>query len=196
MNHRLRSIHSVLKQRGLDALLVCWPANISYLTQSQSRDSYFLVSQKENIYFTDSRYTEEAKKILKGNARLKECNGSVFKHIAQAVLKFKLKKVGIEERYLPFAEFAKIKEYARGNFDLIPTHSIIEDKRQVKDAQELAKLAGDLQSEVAKFNIGEAARIQTAEQKPKAVKSEKKREQKPADTGGKTASKTGSTATK
>jgi len=140
MNQRLKSIYSVLEQRGLDALLVCWPANISYLTQSQSRDSYFLVSLKENIYFTDSRYTEEAKKILKGNIRLKECNGSVFKHIAQAALRFNLKKVGIEERHLPFAEFTKIKEYARGNFDLIPTHSIIEDKRQIKDTQELLKL--------------------------------------------------------
>ncbi len=140
MNQRLRSLHSALKQRGLDALLVCWPANISYLTQSQSRDSYLLVSRKGNIYFTDSRYTEEAKKILKGNAKLKECNGSVFKQIAQAVLRLKLKKVGMEERYLPFAEFAKIKEYAKGNFDLIPTHGIIEDKRQVKDSQELEKL--------------------------------------------------------
>ena len=66
----------------------------------------------------------------------------------------------------------------------------------VRATQDLAKLAGDLQSEVAKFNIGEAARSQAAEQKPAAVKSEKKHEQKPADTGGKTASKTGSIAPK
>ncbi len=66
----------------------------------------------------------------------------------------------------------------------------------VTAAQQLTKLADDLQSEVAKFNIGEAAISHTNEQKPTAVKSEKKREQKPADTGGKTASKTGSTATK
>jgi len=140
MNHRLSSICAELKQRRLDALLVCWPANISYLTQSPSRDSYLLVSQKENVYFTDSRYTEEAKIFLKGTAKLRECNGSVFERIAQTVLEFKLKKVGIEERYLPFAEFAKIKEYARRNFDLIPTHSIIEDKRQIKDSSELERL--------------------------------------------------------
>lgn len=140
MNHRLRNIYSALKQRKLDALLVCWPANISYLTQSQSRDSYLLVSHKENVYFTDSRYSQEAKFFLKSNAKLKECNGSVFKDIAQTILRFKLKKVGIEERYLPTAEFAKIKEHGRGAFDLIPTHSIIEDKRQVKETCELLKL--------------------------------------------------------
>jgi Xaa-Pro aminopeptidase len=140
MNYRLKNIHSVLKQKGLDALLVGLSANISYLTQSLSRDAYLLVSAKGNIYFTDSRYTEEAKTFLKDNALLKECNGLVFKHIAQAVLDLGLKKVGIEERYLPFAEFTKLKEYAQGRFVLVPTHSIVEDKRQVKDEQEIVKL--------------------------------------------------------
>ena len=121
-------------------MLVCSPANISYLTYSQSRDSYLLVSLKDNIYFTDSRYTEEAKIFLKKSARIKECNGSVFKHIAESMLRLGLKNVGIEERYLPYAEFTKIKEYSGGNFNLIPTHGIVEDKRQIKDVQEIVKL--------------------------------------------------------
>jgi len=140
MNPRLKSINLQLKQRGLDGLLVSLPANISYLTESLSRDAYLLVSLKKNIYFTDSRYTEEAKVFLKGNAELKECNGSVFKHITEAILTLGLDRLGFEERYLPFAEFVKIKELARGKFNLISTHSIIEDKRQVKDGQEMLKL--------------------------------------------------------
>ncbi len=140
MNLRLKSAYSQLKQRGLDGLLVSLPANISYLTESLSRDSFLLVSEKGNIYFTDSRYTEEAKAFLKDNAKLKECNGPAFKCIVQASLELGLKRIGFEERHLAFAEFAKIKEYAKGSFDLIPTHSIIEDKRQVKDKQEIARL--------------------------------------------------------
>ncbi len=140
MNHRLRGIYSVLRQRRLDGLLVSLPANISYLVESESRDSYLLVCEKENIYFTDSRYSEEAKFFLKGNARLKECNGFIFKHIAELILELGLNNVGIEERYLPLSEFTKIKEYSKGNFALIPTHSIVEDKRIVKDALEIAKL--------------------------------------------------------
>jgi len=140
VNSRLKSIHLQLKSRGLDGLLVSLPANVSYLTDALCRDSYLLVSPKKNIYFTDSRYTEEARIFLKDNAELKECNGFVFKHIAQAVADLGLKRIGFEERYLPFAEFVKIKEYAAEGFALIPTHSIIEDKRQVKDSQEIAKL--------------------------------------------------------
>ena len=99
-----------------------------------------LVSLKENIYFTDSRYTEEVKLFLKDNAKFKECNGMVFKHIAETLLELGLKNVGFEERYLPYAEFAKIKEIVGNKFTFIPTHGIIEDKRQIKDAGEIFKL--------------------------------------------------------
>ena len=140
MNSRLKSIHSVLKQRSLDGLLVSLPANISYLTESLSRDAYFLVSPEGNVYFTDSRYTEEVRSFLKDNAKFKECNGFVFEHIAEAIMDLGLKNIGFEERYLPFAEFSKIKEFAKGNFNLIPTHGVVEEKRQIKDGNEILKL--------------------------------------------------------
>ncbi|MFA4993426.1 MAG: aminopeptidase P family protein [Candidatus Omnitrophota bacterium] len=140
MTPRLKSIYSQLKQKRLDGLLVSLPANISYLTEFLSRDSYLLVSEKGNIYFTDSRYTEEAGASLSDNIKLKQCNGSVFKQIAETSLGLGLKKLGFEERNLAYAEFAKIKEHANGCFELIPTHSIVEDKRQVKDLQEVKKL--------------------------------------------------------
>jgi Xaa-Pro aminopeptidase len=140
VNSRLKSAYLALKSRNLDALLVSSPANISYLTEATCRDAYLLVSPKKSIYFTDSRYTEEAKAFLKGKAVLCECNGLVFKRIAGEIHRLGLNRVGFEERHLPYAEFAKVKEYSAARFALIPTHSIIEDKRQVKDAQEIMKL--------------------------------------------------------
>jgi len=140
MSSRLKKVYSQLKQRGLDGLLVSLPANISYLTEFLSRDSYLLVSEKKNIYFTDSRYTEEARVSLKVKFKLQECNGSVFKRIAEASIRLGLKRIGFEERNLAFAEFNKIREFAGGRLQLIPTHSIIEDSRQIKDAKELEKL--------------------------------------------------------
>ncbi|MFA5200496.1 MAG: Xaa-Pro peptidase family protein [Candidatus Omnitrophota bacterium] len=140
MNSRLKRIILELRQRKLNGLIVSLPANISYLVCAESRDSYLLVSEKENIYFTDSRYTEEAGIFLKNNAKLKECNGGVFKHIAESVKGLGLTNIGIEERYLPLAEFNKIKEFAKGEFDLIPTHGIVEDKRVIKDSLEIEKI--------------------------------------------------------
>jgi len=140
MSSRLNHVYSQLKQRGLDGLLVSVPANISYLAEFLSRDAYLLISGKRNIYFTDSRYTEEVGKSLKPGFKLQECNGSVFKRIAEVSLSLGLKRLGFEERHLPFAEYNKIREILNGRLELIPTHSIVEDIRQVKDAREISTI--------------------------------------------------------
>jgi len=140
MNLRLKSIYPVLDQRGLDGLLVCLPANISYLVESHSRDAYLLVSRKKNTYFTDSRYEEEAGGFLKDNCALNISRGSIFKQIAQVALNFGLKRIGFEERCLPYAEFKKIKEYSNEKFDLLPTFGIVENKREIKSAEEISRL--------------------------------------------------------
>lgn len=138
MNSRISSLLSKLGQGGLDGLIVSLPANISYLTKYLSRDSYFLVSKQRNVYFTDSRYIQEAKLALRGVSSLKEVNGSAFKLIADSCMALGLRRIGFEERYLPFAEYQKIKQYLGKSAGLEPTHSLIEELRQVKDEQELS----------------------------------------------------------
>ncbi|MDD5156090.1 MAG: aminopeptidase P family N-terminal domain-containing protein, partial [Candidatus Omnitrophica bacterium] len=140
MSSRLNIIYSDLERQGLDGLFLSSSANITYLTGYLSPDSYLLVSHKGNIYITDSRYSEEARAELKGMAAIKKINGSLFKTIALACRELGLKRVGFEERCLPFAEYQKIKEYLRRNTSLIPTHSLVEVRRQVKDKDELKKI--------------------------------------------------------
>jgi len=140
MSQRIKKFYSKIEQSGLDGFIVYLPANISYLTEYSSRDSYLLVSQKQNIYFTDSRYVEEAKIKLKRQAAIEIINGSCFKAIARACLNLRLKRIGFEERHLAYAEYQKIKEHLNKKAELAPTHSIIEELRQTKDAEELKKI--------------------------------------------------------
>ncbi len=140
MDLRIKNIYTKLEQQNLDGLIVSLAANISYLTKYPSRDSYLLVSKKGNVYFTDSRYVEEAKLALKGKAALKKINGSVFKLIADACLALRLGRIAFEERNLAFAEYKKIKESLGRKALLVPTHSLIEELRQIKEPEELEKL--------------------------------------------------------
>lgn len=140
MNTPLQKIRCKLAQENLDGFILSCPANISYLVGFTSRDSYFLISKKENTYITDSRYTEEAKKQLKKTAAVKQANGSVFKLIADTCIGLGLKRVAFEERHLPFAEYKKIKEELNKRGDLIPTHGLVEELRQIKNAEELGKI--------------------------------------------------------
>ena len=140
MNSPIKNILARLKQENLDSLIISSSPNISYLTGFKSRDAYLLVSKKENIYITDSRYIEEVKRNIKISAIIKEPKRSVFKTIADACQNLSLKRIGFEEKYLPFAEYRKIKEELGKTGDLIPTWNLVEELRQIKSPQELAKI--------------------------------------------------------
>lgn len=140
MNQEIKNIYTRLERENLDGLILSSPANISYLTKFTSRDSYLIVSKKENIYITDSRYLEEAKKNIKKVATIKKFDGSVFKIIADTLHNLGLRHVGFEERYLAFGEYKKIKEKLNKTIDLIPTHSLVEDLRKIKSHLELEKI--------------------------------------------------------
>ena len=140
VNLRLKNIYAKLDKTNLEGFILSSPSNISYLTHFISRDAYLIISKRENIYLTDSRYTEEVKKSLNKAFSLKKINGSVFKIIADACNNLKLKRIGFEERYLPFAEHKKIRENLNKTIDLIPTHNLVEELRQIKSEEELEKI--------------------------------------------------------
>jgi len=153
VNLHIKKIYAKLAQENFDGLIVSLPANISYLTNYTSRDSYFLISKKENIYITDSRYTQEAKKHLQKIATIKKSNGSVFRIIADLCRDLGLKRLAFEERYLPFAEYKKIKEELNKRRDLIPTYGMVEELRQIKTAEELEKIKRAIQITIKAFKF-------------------------------------------
>jgi Xaa-Pro aminopeptidase len=141
MSPRLKNIYAKLEEKKLDGLIVSFAPNISYLTEFTSRDSYLLVSKKSNIYFTDSRYTQEAKERLKKDFSLKETKGySTFKLLARACAELGLSRIGFEARYLPYAEYSKIRGYLNKKTGLKPTHSLVENLRELKEPRELTKI--------------------------------------------------------
>jgi len=153
VNLRIQKIYAKLAQENLNGLIVSSPANISYLTNFNSRDSYFIISKKANIYVTDSRYIEEAKKNLKGLALVKKVDGSVFKIIADICRSLSLRRIGFEERYLPFAEYKKLKEELNKMGDLTPTYGLVEELRQIKTAEELEKIKKAIQITIKAFKF-------------------------------------------
>lgn len=140
MEPRIKHIYSKLKKERLDGIIFSSPFNISYLTNFTTRDAYLLISKKQNIYITDSRYIEEAKKNISRFFIIKKIDGSVFKIIANACNRLGLKRVGFEERHLAFGEYKKISEELKKTVDLIPTYNFVEELRQIKTPDELEKI--------------------------------------------------------
>jgi len=140
MNPRIRKVYENLGREGLDCLIVFSSANITYLTKYTSRDSFLLVSEKENIYFTDSRYLEEARDNLRGIAKVCKINDSLPKLLVEAACCFGFKRLGFEERHTSFFQYKKLKQEVPISAELVPTLDLIEKIRQVKEAQEVEKI--------------------------------------------------------
>lgn len=150
MSPRLKNIRAKLEEEKLNGLIISSASNISYLTEFTSRDSYLLTSEKGNIYFTDSRYIQEAKEHLKKGFLLKEAKGySVFKLLAQACAELGLSRVGFEARHLPYAEYSKIQRYLSKKTSLKPMHSLVESLRELKEPREIAKIRKATQITIA-----------------------------------------------
>ncbi|MCK9594693.1 MAG: Xaa-Pro peptidase family protein [Candidatus Omnitrophica bacterium] len=139
MNPKITNIYRSLAKDNIDGLLLSSDANCSYLCGYPSRDSYLLVSSRKNVYFTDSRYTAEARKHLTGCA-VEPVSGSVFRKIAEACRGLKVKCLGFEERHLPYAEYRQIRKELPDPIGLAPTWGLVEELRQIKTAEEIARI--------------------------------------------------------
>ena len=139
MNTRINKIIKKLKDQSLDGFILSSPPNISYLTGFRSRDSYMVVSAKGNFYLTDSRYFQEAKKALAGLTVIQP-KASVFEKISEICKDLRLSCVGFEERHLSFAEYSRIRKSLSDDIGLAPFYGIIEEERQTKTREELAKI--------------------------------------------------------
>jgi len=129
-----------LNLNGLDGFIVSSPSNLFYLTQFSNPDAFALVSSYGLTYFTDPRYAQSCKEKFKGLFSVKIISGTLFSSIAKACLESGLKRVGFEERHLPYAEYKKIKEYLKGKTLLVPTYAVIEGLREVKGPKEIIKI--------------------------------------------------------
>lgn len=63
---RITRLKKILKTENLDALLVNRPEHVRYLTGFTGSNSLLVVEQRRAHFFTDSRYTVQAKKQVKG----------------------------------------------------------------------------------------------------------------------------------
>jgi len=139
-NKKLKAVYSWLKLEGLDGLLVTSDANISYITDYLSRDSWLLLSKKKNTFLTDSRYTQEAKNNLSSNFKVEQVNGKMFACLAKIAKSLKLRNLGFEDKHLSYATYQILREKAGNNTYLIPTRGCIESLREVKNLPEIEKI--------------------------------------------------------
>ena len=142
MNH-FAKIAAQLESRDLDGMLLTHEANRFYASgfHSAGTDGMALVTREKFYYFTDSRYTEAARRHVQ-DAEVQEAgHGRGYSALLmEAVQRHSIQRLGFEDAYMTVREH---DAYARAlPCELVPAADLLAELRAVKDPEELEIMEG------------------------------------------------------
>jgi len=137
MNH-FAKIAAQLESRDLDGMLLTHEANRFYASgfRSAGTDGMALVTREKFYYFTDSRYTEAARRHVQ-DAEVQEVGpGRGYSALLkEAIQRHNIQRLGFEDAYMTVREHGA---YAQAlPCELVPAADLLARLRDVKDPEEL-----------------------------------------------------------
>ncbi len=140
---RLRGVQCALAQRRLDALFVSHLPNVRYLCGFTGSAGALVISQARSVFFTDGRYTEQARAEVQGSRVVVARKGplqAAAEWLAENGTKLRPKapwRVGVEAEHLTVAERTQLARILPSDFRLRETPALVEQARMVKDREEI-----------------------------------------------------------
>ena len=137
MDH-FAKIAAQLAAQDLDAILLTEEANRFYASgfHSAGTDGMALVTQRGNYYFTDSRYTEAASRVVRGAAVEEVGRGRGYLTLIREVLQRDgVARMGFDDAAMTVRDYTRYREGLP--CELVPAAEILEGLRAQKDPEEL-----------------------------------------------------------
>ncbi len=121
---------------GLDALLITYLPNVRYICGFTGSNGILLSLGSRRYFFTDGRYTEQARQEVTG-AAVVVARGSLLQAAAQRLQHYKAVRLGFESDRMTQAGYAALRKALPRSARLIPTTAAVDALRMIKDAEEL-----------------------------------------------------------
>jgi Xaa-Pro aminopeptidase len=128
---RLTLLRESLKRKGIDSFLITEVHNVRYVTGFTGSSGLLLITKKENIFVTDSRYQEQAEKETQG-WDIHIAKGGMIKSVKNLSRKMGIRRLGFEST-VSYEFFKRLSE----NLNLKACKVLIEKLREIKDADEI-----------------------------------------------------------
>src|SRR5713226_3281380 len=131
---RLARARLALDQSRLDALLITHLPNIRYLCGFTGSAGVLVISQRDSVFFTDGRYTQQAQEEVKG-ARIRIRKGKPALAAAAEWLaqQRSWRRIGIDAAHLMVAERSAFAKALPDKTRLVDAPAIVEQMRMVKE---------------------------------------------------------------
>jgi Xaa-Pro aminopeptidase len=137
---RRRRLSRVLREEGLDALLISNPVNVTYLTGFSGDSSYLILGRNRSLLVSDARFTTQIAEECPGlEAHIRSVSQTVQQAATEVLDRLGCHAVGFESGHLTVADLETLSELApaiawKGDKDRV------ESLRVRKDASEIAQI--------------------------------------------------------
>lgn len=138
MNRKMQWLRNKLLSMDLQGMIVSNPVNIRYLTNIQA-EGILLVTRKENIFLTDSRYIEDVHNTLTlfDEIVVYDMRGLSIDDYENFFMF--CENVGFEENYVTYAKYKEYMHRFKIN-NFVETENMIEKQRMIKDEEEIESI--------------------------------------------------------
>ncbi len=134
---KLERYRTLLSESGVNGLWLVGEVNRKYCTDAAIAEGMALLTEKSAFYFTDSRYLEDAERLLPGFTVQKADHEHPYaKLMREAIEAQGVTKLGFEEDELTAGQYRSFQEALP--VELIPMQKELSSFRQVKTERELA----------------------------------------------------------
>jgi len=133
---RADRLDAVLAERELDSLLVTDLVGVRWLTGFTGSNAACVVSRDRRLFLTDFRYTEQAEEQVLAFQRVKagrDLLADLAGHLTG--------RAGFDDASLAVRSHAKVADEAADGVELVAASGAIESLREIKDADELERIA-------------------------------------------------------
>ncbi len=141
MNHalRLKTFAETVSAAHLDGFVVTHPANLRYLCGYTGSNGLLLFLGGRRVFFTDGRYTEQAREEVQG-AGIVIAKGPLVEAAAKRIDKMKSAAIGFEADHTSVVAAAELRKAVHKKISWKPTSGLTIRQRMIKDADELEVL--------------------------------------------------------
>lgn len=135
---RIKKLCEKIKKDGIEGALILKPVNIRYLSGFTGDAGFLLITETRVIFYTDSRYTEQAQKEVIEGIEVREHGYPVTEFMAEQIIDLNISTLGIEEKYMTVDLYRELKEKFSGTFKSIDSY--ISNMRMIKEESELERI--------------------------------------------------------
>lgn len=137
---RRKQLARVLREEGVDALLISSVPNVTYLTGFTGDASHLLLGRDRAVLVSDFRFIEQIEQECPGlEAMIRPPTQTIHNAIAETARKLGLARIGFESSSLTVADLETLEEEAK-TVEWKGGKNRVEKLRAVKDAGELAQI--------------------------------------------------------